>query len=134
MAMKRSMKKAMKAAKKAMKARSMKKAMKSMKRRAMKVSIVATNKLAKLSVFRGKKVRTSGGLKKNDLIKNKNGKVVSKKASLKAKKAYANGIGKWAKATVAARKQLGIKGFCPIGGKSAKGAALLKKVRSLYRK
>ena len=53
MAMKRSMKKAMKAAKKAMKARSMKKAMKSMKRRAMKVSIVATNKLAKLSVKKG---------------------------------------------------------------------------------
>ena len=88
MAMKRSMKKAMKAAKKAMKARSMKKAMKSMKRRAMKVSIVATNKLAKLSVFRGNKVRTSGGLKKNDLIKNKNGKVVSKKASADDKKAY----------------------------------------------
>ena len=130
MAMKRSMKKAMKAAKKAMKARSMKKAMKSMKRRAMKVSIVATNKLAKLSVFRGKKVRTSGGLKKNDLIKNKNGKVVSKKASLSSKKGKS---AKWCAALVKGRKALGINGFQAIGGKSAKGQALLKKVRSIYR-
>merc|ERR1719201_3321917 len=52
-------------------------AMKAMK--AMKVSKVATGKLSKSSVFRGTKERTSGGLKKSDLIKSKTGKVVSKK-------------------------------------------------------
>ena len=132
MAMKRSMKKAMKA-RKSMKRRSMKKAMKGMKRRAMKVSIIARNKYAKLTVFRGNKVKTSGGLKKTDLIKNKNGKVVSRKASANGKKAFKR-IAKWNTAVKAARKALNIKGFQAVGGKSAKGAALLKKARSLYRK
>ena len=133
MAMKRSMKKAMKAAKKSMKRRSMKKAMKGMKRRAMKVSIIAKNKLAKLTVFRGNKVKTSGGLKKTDLTKNKNGKVVSKKASANGKKAYKR-IAKWNTAVKAARKSLNIKGFQAVGGKTNKGQALLKKARSLYKK
>merc|ERR550534_273312 len=64
----------------------MKKAMKSMKKKgtmkrhkAMKVSKIAKGKRAKSSVFRGRKAKTSGGLKKQDLIKSKSGKVVSKK-------------------------------------------------------
>ena len=129
MAMKRSMKKAMKA-RKSMKRRSMKKAMKGMKRRAMKVSIIARNKLAKLTVFRGNKVKTSGGLKKTDLIKNKNGRVVSRKASASAKKGKS---AKWVAACNKARKALNIKGFQAIGGKSSKGQALLKKARSIYK-
>merc|ERR1712112_748207 len=109
--------------------------MKSGMKRAMKakkVSIVAKGKRAKSSVFRGTKQKTSGGLKKSDLVRNKRGKVVSRKASERAKKAYAkSGLAKFANATKAARKALGIKGFCPIGGKTAKGQALLKKVQSL---
>merc|ERR550534_1247195 len=64
---------------------SMKKAMKSMKkkgtmkrRKAMKVSKIAKGNRAKSSVFRVRKPKTSGGLKKQDLIKSKSGKVVSK--------------------------------------------------------
>merc|ERR1712112_18746 len=115
--------------------KSMKKAAKSgMKRRAMKVSKIAKGKRAKSSVFRGTKVKTSGGLKKTDLVKNKNGKVVSRKASERSKKIIKkNGLDKWFKAVSAARKALGVKGFCPIGGKSAPGQALLKKTRSLYK-
>ena len=57
------------------------KAMKAMKaRKAMKVSKIARGKAW---VFSGKKEKASGGLKKADFIKNKSGKVVSKKASLK---------------------------------------------------
>merc|ERR1719476_806746 len=102
-----------------------------MKRKAMKVSKIAKGKRAKSSVFRGTKVKTVGGLTKDKLIKNKRGKIVSKAASAAGKKRGAR-IVKWARATVAARKALGIKGFCPIGGKSREGQALLKKVRSLY--
>merc|ERR1719335_1160183 len=105
----------MKAMRKGMKAAA---AMKGMRRRAMKKSIIAKGKRGKSSVFKGTKVKTSGGLKKSDLTKNKNGKIVSKKSSAAGKKAFKN-ISKWANATKQARKALGIKGFTPIGGKTA---------------
>merc|ERR1740129_574072 len=99
-----------------------------MKKKAMKVSKVAKGKRAKSSVFRGTKASTSGGLKKSDLTRNKNGKVVSKKSSIRAKKAYhSNGLAKWTKAVQQARKALGIKGMQVIGGKTPKGQQLLKK-------
>ena len=115
-------------AKKAMKSMkkkgSMKKAMKSMKkkgtmkrRKAMKVSKIAKGKRAKSSVFRGRKAKTSGGLKKQDLIKSKSGKVVSKKMSDRAKLAFKkNGLAKWNAACQKARKDMKLKGFVPIGG------------------
>merc|ERR1719341_979229 len=107
--------------------------MKSMKRKkAMRVSKVAKGRGAKARVFRGSKEKTSGGLKKSDLVKNKSGKVVSKAASQRAKNSKK--IAAWGKATKEARKALGIKGFVPVGGKTAKGQALLKKARSLYKK
>ena len=40
----------------------------------------------RLEVFRGTKEKTAGGLSKKDLVKNKYGKIVSKKASALAKK------------------------------------------------
>ena len=121
--------------KKSMKKRSMRKrkSMKkrSMRKRAMKVSIIGRGRMAKSQVFKGRKVKTVGGLKKTDLKKNKYGKVVSKKASARASTGK---TAKWTRAVVAARKALGVKGFRPIGGKSAAGQALLKKVRSFYKK
>merc|ERR1711935_935934 len=127
MAMKMAMKTKMTMAKKMAMAMKMK--------MAMRKSIVAKGKRAKASVFSGRKVKTSGGLKKTDLKKNKAGKIVSKKASARAA-ASKNGkrIAKWGAATKAARKQLNIKGFCPVGGKTAKGQALLKAVRSQMKK
>merc|ERR1712153_154171 len=74
--------KTMKAAKKA-------KVMKAMKRKAMKKSVIAKGKMAKAMVMRGSKEKTSGGLKKDSLRKNKGGKIVSKKKSERAKKKYA---------------------------------------------
>merc|ERR1719162_1947484 len=109
------------------------KAMKAMKRRAMKKSVIAKGKSAKSSVFRGSKVKTVGGLTKAALMKNKRGKVVSKKANANGKKAYRK-ISGWTTAFRAARKALGVKGFCPCGGKTAKGKALLAKTRALYKK
>ena len=118
---------------KAMKAKAAMKAMKkSMKKKAMKLPKIAKGKRAKSSVFRGTKAKTSGGLTKDKLIKNKNGKVVSKARSAASKKYYAAGNGKWGAAVQKARKELGIKGFCAIGGKSAQGKALYAKAKSLY--
>jgi len=102
-----------------------------MKKMAMKKSKVAKGRGAKARVFKGKKAKTSGGLTKADIVKNKRGKFVSKKASNRAKNSK-NGkkIAKWGQATKAARKALGIKGFKPV----KKGSALYKKVMELYKK
>jgi hypothetical protein len=134
-AMKQVMKKAMKKAamKKVMKKAMKKAAMKKVMKKAMKKSVVAKGKRAKSSVFRGTKVKTSGGLTKDKLTKNKAGKVVSKAASAAAKKRYAKGpLGAWNKAVQTARKELGIKGFLAVGGKSPQGKALYAKAKSLY--
>ena len=39
---------------------------------------------------------------------------------------------RWLEAVTTARKELGIKGFCPVGGKSAQGKALYAKAKALY--
>merc|ERR1719232_2324153 len=128
-AKKPAMKSSMKVSKKkSVMKRGMKKTMKKGKR----VSIIAKGKLAKSAVFSGRKEKTTSGLKKSDLIKSKTGKVVSKKASARAKRVYANsGLKKWADACKKARKELGLKGFVAIGGKGAEGKALYAKVKSL---
>ena len=108
----------------------MKKAAKKSRKMKKRVSKVAKGKRAKSSVFRGTKARTSGGLQKSDLIKNKRGKVVSRKQSEQSRKRSGKRFSKWGTAVVRARKALSIKGFCPVGGKTTKGQALLRKVRS----
>merc|ERR1712224_309410 len=100
------------------------KAMRAMKKKA--VSKVAKGRMAKVVVFRGSKEKTSGGLTSTDLIKNKYGRIVSKKASLRAKKN--NYIKGWTTAVQKARKALGLKGFVAI----KKGSALYKKAKELY--
>merc|ERR1711871_1618295 len=113
---KKAMKKAKKAKKKA------KKALKPKKKKK-KVSKIAKGKFRKVLVLRGKKEKTVGGLKATDLIKNENGKVVSKKASAKAKKSP------WIAAVTAARSALKLKGFVAI----KKGSPLYAKAKSLYK-
>ena len=127
----KAMKKApMKAAMKAMKAKRVAKAMKAMK--AMKVkSTIAKGPRMRQVVFSGAKEKTSSGLKKSDLVKNKSGRIVSKAASAKGKKAYKL-ISAWTKATQQARKALRLKGFVPMGGKSAQGKALYAKAKAIY--
>merc|ERR1712238_597885 len=132
-AMKATVMKKTKAMKKA-KAMKKVKVMKAMKKKAMKKSVIAKGKRAKAMVMRGSKEKTSGGLKKDSLRKNKGGKIVSKKASDSSKKNYAgSAFQKWAKATKVARKELGLKGFQPMGGKTAQGRALYAKTKALYK-
>merc|ERR1719157_299542 len=110
-----------------MKAMKMKSAMK-MKMKAMKVSKIAKGKRAKVSVFKGTKEKTVGGLKKSDLKKSKTGKIVSAKSSTAAKKRYKGSkASKWIESVGKARKALAIKGFAVIGGKTKSGQSLLAK-------
>merc|ERR1712060_305354 len=111
----------------AMKGSAMKRAMKKAKR----VSVIAKGSRARSSVFSGRKQKTQSGLTKESLMKNRNGKVVSKKRSARAKKAYTKTIKAWGDAVKAARKALGVTGFVPIGGKSAAGRALYAQAKSI---
>merc|ERR1712144_181750 len=105
-AMKVMKKKAAMKAMKVMKKKAAMKAMKAMKKKT--VSKIATGRLAKVMVLRGSKGKTIGGLTAKDLVKNKNGKVVSKKQSAASKKSP------WIAACKKARAVLKIKGFCAI--------------------
>ena len=78
-----------------------------------RVSKFAKGRRAKSVVFRGTKTATTGGLTKANLMKNKNGKIVSKKANAHGKKAYAR-IKGWTIAVTKARKALGVKGFLAV--------------------
>merc|ERR1719163_111165 len=107
--------------------------MKAMK--AKKVSVVARGKYAKSAVFNGRKAKTVGGLTKETLIKSKSGKIVSKAASARGKKGWAqSALKKWCDAVTQARKQLGITGFCAVNGKTAQGKALYAKAKSILGK
>ena len=113
----------------AMKAAKGTKAMKAMK--AKKVSKVAKGKFAKAVVLRGTREKTTGGLTKADLFKNKRGKVVSKKKSAAGKKRFQS-IKAWSDAIVSARKALNVSGFVAINGKTAQGKALYAKAKAMY--
>mmetsp|Transcript_1851 Transcript_1851/g.4735 ORF Transcript_1851/g.4735 Transcript_1851/m.4735 type:complete len:127 (+) Transcript_1851:69-449(+) len=113
---------------KAMKATKAGKAMK-----AKRVSKIAKGKLAKAVVLRGSKEKTSGGLTKDMLFKNKRGKVVSKKASAVAKKRFStSAFKKWTESIVSARKALNVTGFVAVNGKTAQGKAIYAKAKAMY--
>ena len=107
-----------KAAMKVMKKKAVMKAMK--RRRAMKK---ISARLARRHAFAGKIAKTKTGLKKSDLVKNKHGRVVSKKQSARGK------TNKWIIAVKAARAALKVKGFCAI----KKGTPLYKKAKELMK-
>ena len=62
-------------------------------------------------------------------MKNKAGKIVSKKRSANSKKRLGKTIGPWIAAVAKARKALGIKGFVAI----KKGSAYYNKAKSFYK-
>merc|ERR1711941_51764 len=98
------------------------------KRKARKrVSIKGT----KSQVFRGSRQKTkSSGQTKADLMKNKRGKIISKKMRKRGLKLYKkNGIDKWTKAFMQARKNLGVTGFVAC----KKGSKLYNETMKLYK-
>merc|ERR1719238_2271054 len=100
----------------------------------MKVSKIAKGKYARAAVLSGKKEKTATGLKKSDLIKNRLGKIVSKKSSAAGKKRFQGSKAqKWIKATKAARQALKLKGFVAMNS-GAQGKAFYAKAKELYAK
>merc|ERR1719272_1981263 len=125
-AMKRAMKAAAPKAMRAMKKAAMKRAMKAAApkaMRAMKKKVISA-RTARRHAFVGKISKTVSGLVKSDLVKNNAGRVVSKKASLRAKKSP------WMAAVKQAPATLKIKGWCAI----KKGTPLYKLAKELYKK
>merc|ERR1711904_167083 len=114
-------KKAAMKAMKVMKKKAAMKAMKAMKKKS--VSKIAKGRLAKAMVLRGSKAKTVGGLTAKDLTRNQFGKIVSKKASARAKKSP------WILAVKKARTALKIKGFCAI----KKGSPLYLKAKEFFK-
>merc|ERR1711937_893739 len=119
-AMKVMKKKAAMKAMKEMKKKAAMKAMQVMKKKS--VSKIARGRLAKVMVLRGSKAKTVGGMTAKDLLKNKYGKVVSKKRSAFAKKSP------WIQAVTKARKALKITGFAAI----KKGTPLYAKAKEFF--
>merc|ERR1719262_1838266 len=95
-----------------------------------KVSKVAKGRMAKVLVFRGSKEKTVGGLTKDSLMKNKRGKIVSKRNNAKGKRAFKN-VETWVEAFVQAREMLRVEGFHAINGKTLQGKALYYKTKAL---
>ena len=83
-------------------------------------------RLARRHLFAGKVSKTASGMGKGDFVKNKSGKIVSKKRSAHSKAV----LGPWTAAVQKARKALNIKGFAVI----KKGTPLYKKAKELYGK
>merc|ERR1711972_545124 len=101
--------------------------------KAKRVSKIARGKFARSQVLRGSKEKTLSGMTKDNLMRNKYGKIVSKKVSAAARKRYqSSGAKLWAECIKQARKALNLKGFVAINGKQAEGKALYAKTKSLY--
>lgn len=76
--------------------------------------------------FQGGDAEGATRLRKGDLMRNSQGRIVSKKASEAAKKRYADGgAAKWLEAVKRARLELNVEGFVP----AKKGTALYAKAR-----
>merc|ERR1719201_999896 len=95
-----------------------------------KVSKIARGRMAKSLVFRGSREKTSGGLTRESLMRNKRGKIVSKRLNTRGKRAFKN-IETWVEAFVQARKVLHVTGFHAINGKTLQGKALYFKTKAL---
>merc|ERR1711912_118804 len=89
--------------------------------KAMKAMKVMKKKAA-MKAMKAMKEKTVGGLTAKDLIKNKYGKVVSKKSSSRAKKSP------WIQAIAKARKALRITGFVAV----KKGSPVYVKAKEFY--
>merc|ERR1719409_2447203 len=110
---------------KVMKARKIHKVMK--KKR---ISKVGRGRMAKALVFRGSKDKTVGGLTRDSLMKNKRGKVVSRRNNAMGKRAFKN-VETWTEAFMQAREMLRVEGFHAINGKTLQGKALYYKTKAL---
>ena len=123
------------AAMKSMKAMSAMKATKPKKvmKKAMKESKLARGSRMRAAVLSGRKEKTYTGHKASDLIKNRRGKIVTKKNSAAARKRYEGSkLQKWIQSISIARKQLGITGYVSMNSPTPEGRAFYAKTRAIY--
>merc|ERR1712176_121542 len=106
--------------------RVMKKVLKTVKK-VKKSTKIAKGKHAKSTVWQNRKEKTSSGLKKEDLKKNNDGKIVTKKKSAQGRAQFAN-VAQWIGACKQARQELGLTGFVAV----KKGTPLYEKAKELY--
>ncbi|CAE8629584.1 unnamed protein product [Polarella glacialis] len=98
--------------------------------RAVQRRVPVSKKMAKAVAFRGGDAGGATHLKQEDLVKNSQGKIVSKRASEAAKKRYADSsLGKWTEAVKKARSDLGVVGFSAV----KKGSPLYEKAQEYYK-
>ena len=84
-------------------------------------------KRARSAVFLGSKEKTYTGLQKNDLMKSKTGKIVTKKSHTAGKDAFVH-IEGWTRSVQKARKASSVKGFQAV----QEGTPLYKKAKEIY--
>jgi len=82
---------------------------------------------SKKQVLSGKRQRTVGGLRAENLMKNSKGKIVSKRKSVLGKICFAK-IEGWVEACKKARAELGLIGFVPV----TKGSQFYEKAKEFY--
>merc|ERR1711959_367540 len=104
------------------------KAMKSVRAKKKRVSKVAKGRLAKYLVVKGTKDKTASGLTKDDFVRNKAGKLVSRKKSALGKKF--GRVKGWREAVMKARAVMGMRGFVAMNGRTAQGKALYANTKS----
>ncbi len=92
----------------------------------------ATGRQARRLVLSGRWGQTVGRLKSGDLMINRKGKIVSRKASEAAKKRSGAMMHRWGRAVKLAREALGITGFVTVGGSTVAGKALYKMTKFHY--
>lgn len=85
---------------------------------------ILMRKPSKLLVFEGAKLKTKKGLKKEDLLKNKKGKIISAKKSAQGKNS------KWMEATAKARALKGYTGYKSI----KKGTSFYEETKKIFDK
>merc|ERR1719487_1219766 len=95
-----------------------------------RVSKVAKGRRAKYLVFKGTKEKTVSGLTKEDIVRSKSGKLVSRKKSALGKKF--DRVKGWRESFMKARAVMGMRGFVAMNGQSAQGKALYAKTKSFY--
>ena len=96
--------------------------------KAKRVSKIARGRMAKALVWRGKHEKTAGGLRADGLMKNKRGKVVSKRRNALSARVLKN----WTDSVISARQLLNLEGFVAINGNSLEGKALYLKAKAAY--
>mmetsp|Transcript_67860 Transcript_67860/g.201989 ORF Transcript_67860/g.201989 Transcript_67860/m.201989 type:complete len:135 (+) Transcript_67860:112-516(+) len=99
-------------------------------RKPKRVPKIARGRSARALVFSGRREKTVGGVRREGLMRNTRGRIVSKRRNALGKRAFRNVEG-WVQAIMEARVALHSKGFVAINGKTLHGKALYLKAKSI---